>query len=381
MKKRFIFLILLGILFSNLVIAEEVIEIQEFTSDTTALYFIGRGGSGDEYRIAQQFEANISYAITGFNMYLGSLSGTLGTNLSLYADNGANDTGAMLASDVIAAPTNNQRNLFNFSTNVSLTSGTLYWVIARWTAASDANTYRDHGTDATASKGWNYKTYAFPGGSGGWVAVATDDLINAVTMGFALVVTPSSFSVTSGNIFGQNNTIWNEGGYQNFSSNVVSFNFTCSVACNSTARLNVKGNHSQNLAANSNYLCPTEDTTDQSCVLYDNVSVGSNDFICLSLISSSGLESASGQCSAILNLTRIEPLNGSVVDSVGTGVNATVYIINLVNNSIEFNTTANSTGGFVLDASLLDLGIYLACSTNKLNYSQGADAKLINVSY
>ncbi len=193
--------------------------------------------------------------------------------------------------------------------------------------------------------------------------------------------TNSSYNITSGNIFGQNSTAWNQGKINNFSSNLASATWTCNENCNSTWWLDNEGNYTEAIANNSNHKCETTDTTSQSCTLFDNISIGDH-FICVSLIDSLGNEQGAGKCSAILNLTRINPLNGTVVDSGSIAVNdSSVYIINMTSNAIEFNTTTNSSGRFIFDSKLLPEGIYLACSGNKNNFSQGADAKLINVSY
>ncbi len=190
----------------------------------------------------------------------------------------------------------------------------------------------------------------------------------------------SSWEIISPNNFGQNDTIWNTGGVVNVSSNLASLNVTASVASNASCRLDVEQNYTQMIAANINYKFGTTDTTIHSFTVFDNISVGNHCLYC-SFITSSGTETATNTSSSgCLNITRINPVNGTVFNNLSNTVNdATVYIINLTSNSIVLNQTTNSSGRFVFDQDILTDGIYLAVAVNKNNFSEGADAKLVNV--
>ena len=113
---------------------------------------------------------------------------------------------------------------------------------------------------------------------------------------------PSNYNITSGNNYGENTQIWNLSGMANVSSNLLSYTHSLDEAGNCSARVNVMGNYTENVAANENYKYATTETVSQSYTLYDDLAYGKN-YICISCIDASGNEPITGNCSAIVNVT------------------------------------------------------------------------------
>ena len=181
----------------------------------------------------------------------------------------------------------------------------------------------------------------------------------------------SNYNYTANNIApGENSTVWNINGTINMTSNLAALTITLDKAGNCSARVDVEGNYSENIAFNSNTKFATTDTINQAGTIFENISLGDH-FLCISCIGSDGIETGSGNCSAKLNITRISfptitlnsPDNDTSQHSNNMTFNYTVFdddngdlmnvslyidgILNLTNTSISNGTTLiNTISGF-----------------------------------
>jgi hypothetical protein len=198
----------------------------------------------------------------------------------------------------------------------------------------------------------------------------------------------SSWNVTSGNVFGTENTsTWNSGGLINITSNLLSLTVTTDENSNGSCVLDHDWNYTTTVANNSNYKFATTETTSHAYTVYDNISLGNHCLYC-SFIDSDGNELATSSSGclnlthySLPNITLMEPsnntnwfysdrpftLNFTVVDYDDSDVSCNLYFNDVLNQT---NTTVLNNTKTSWDAVNLSGGTHLwnvTCQDTKGN--------------